>query len=34
MAPESEFSSSKEQSLYTEKQIASSNPVNVIIKHL
>ena len=34
MAPESEFSLSEDQSLYTEKQIASSNSVNVIIKHL
>lgn len=34
MAPENEFSSSEELSLYTEKQIASSSSVNVIIKHL
>lgn len=34
MAPENEFPLSEEQSLYTEKQIASFNSVNMSIKHL
>lgn len=34
MAPENKFPSSEEQSLYTGKQMAPFNSVNVIIEHL